>query len=40
MEIKIIFNFLKRRKLIFNISVNRKGKKLTVSRKTAKTFNR
>jgi len=30
---KINYNFLKQWKLIFNISVNRNGEKLTVSRK-------
>lgn len=33
---KIIFNFFKQWKLIFNRSVNRNGKKLTVSRKKVK----
>ena len=35
-ERKLIINFLKQWKLIFNISANRNGKKLTVSRKMAK----
>ena len=33
---EINFNFLKQWRLIFKISVNRNGKKLTVSRKKAK----
>ena len=42
LQMDLTFNLLKQWKLIFNISVNRNGKKLTVSRKKSKllTVNR
>jgi len=37
---EIYFNFLKQWILIVKISINRNGKKLTVSRKNRQNFNR